>query len=98
MSLGRKVLLDSGPLNQVWLHLARGRRPASAAGVRVLPALDLRSHSTNGAQQLSDARLGLAELVIEPAHLDELFDIRGWHTCTIQMCSRDGNRNGMMAE
>jgi len=45
MTLGRKVLLDSDPLNLVWLHLARGRRPASAAGVRVLPALDLRSHS-----------------------------------------------------
>ena len=49
-------------------------------------------------EQLSDARLRLAELVIEPAGLDELFDIRDRHTCTIQMCSLDGNRNGMMAQ
>ena len=51
------------------------------------------------AEQLGDARLRLAELVVEPARLDQLLDVGhgapdartrrargGVHICTIQMC------------
>lgn len=64
MSLGRKVLLDSDPLNLVWLHLARGRRPANAAGVRVLPALDLRSQPAGDRRRITS---GVSSSRIPPA-------------------------------
>jgi hypothetical protein len=41
----RRVLLDELPLDLVWLHLAHGHRPSNAAGVRILPALELSSGS-----------------------------------------------------
>ena len=36
----RRVRLD-GPLDLAWVHLASGRRPALAGGVRILPPMEI---------------------------------------------------------